>query len=141
MLFMFFVISIVVALCVMLHYEFLYHMTRMMPRIRIRHRLRIVLGVIGAMVAHALEIWIFGLAYYWLHHAGDWGRLVGNFDGSLLASGYFSFTTFSTLGYGDIEPLGALRYLAGVESLAGLLLITWSASFLYIEMTRYWKTD
>ena len=94
-------------------------------------------GVIGALFAHALEIWILGLAFYWLHHAGNWGRLEGNFDGSLLDSGYFSFTTFSTLGYGDIEPLGALRYLAGVESLAGLLLITWSASFLYIEMTRY----
>jgi len=141
MLFMFLVIAIVVAACVVVHYEFLYQLTRLMPRIHIRHRLRIVFGVIGALFAHALEIWIFGLAFYWLHHAGDWGRLEGNFDGSLLACGYFSFTTFSTLGYGDIEPLGALRYLAGVESLAGLLLITWSASFLYIEMTRYWDIE
>ena len=141
MLFMFFVIAIVVAACVVVHYEFLYQLTRLMPHIHIRHRFRIVLGVIGALFAHALEIWVFGLAFYWLHHDGDWGRLEGRFDGSLLDSGYYSFTTFTTLGYGDIEPLGALRYLAGVESLAGLLLITWSASFLYIEMTRYWDID
>ena len=31
-----------------------------------------------------------------------------------------------------------LRYLTGLESLTGLVLITWSASFLYLEMTRYW---
>jgi len=135
------VICVVVAACVMVHYEFLYQLTRLMPKLNIRHRLRIVLGVIGALIAHSVEIWIFALAYYWLHHADTWGRLEGNFDGSLLASGYYSFTTFTTLGYGDIEPFGGLRYLSGIESLAGLLLITWSASFLYIEMTRYWDLE
>jgi len=38
----------------------------------------------------------------------------------------------------DIEPLGNLRYLIGVESLTGLVLITWTASFLYYEMQRHW---
>ena len=135
------IICIVVALCVMVHYEFLYQMTRLMPKIKIRHRFRIVLGVIGALVAHSNEVWVFAGAYYWMHHADDLGRLVGNFDGSFIASVYYSFTTFSTLGFGDIEPLGALRYLTGIESLAGLLLITWSASFLYIEMARYWDIE
>ena len=135
------IICIVVALCVMVHYEFLYQMTRMMPKIEIRHRFRIVLGVIGALVAHSIEVMVFAGAYYWMHHADDLGRLVGNFDGSLMASVYYSFTTFSTLGFGDIEPLGALRYLTGIESLAGLVLITWSASFLYLEMVRYWDIE
>ncbi|MDH3759626.1 MAG: potassium channel family protein [Gammaproteobacteria bacterium] len=135
------VICTIVAACVMVHYEFLYQMTRLIPRLNVRHRLRIVLGVIGALIAHSVEIWIFALGYYWLHHAGHWGQLRGNYDGSLLASGYYSFTTFTTLGYGDIEPFGGLRYLSGIESLVGLLLITWSASFLYIEMTRYWDPE
>jgi len=135
------VICLVVAACVMVHYEFLYQLTRLMPRLNIRHRLRIVVGVIGALCAHSIEIWIFAFGYHWLHHADQWGRLGGNFDGSLMASGYYSFTTFTTLGYGDIEPFGALRYLSGIESLVGLLLITWSASFLYIEMTRYWDLE
>jgi hypothetical protein len=31
--------------------------------------------------------------------------------------------------------------MAGMESVTGLLLITWSASFTYLEMVRYWRTD
>ena len=38
-------------------------------------------------------------------------------------------------------PLGAIRFLAGTESLTGFLLITWSASFTCLEMQRFWKTD
>ena len=48
--------------------------------------------------------------------------------------------TSTTLGYGDIEPFGILRFLTGIEALAGLVLITWSASFLFVEMQRYWPT-
>jgi hypothetical protein len=134
----FLVICAVVALCVAIHYEFLYRLTQMMPVLKIRHRLRIVVGVVVALIAHLVEIWIFAVTYYFLHHAENWGYLEGNFDGSLAASGYYSFTTYTTLGFGDIAPFGDLRFLTGVESLVGLVFITWTASFLYIEMTRYW---
>jgi hypothetical protein len=130
--------SVVVALAVLVHYEFLYRMTRLMPVLRIRHRFRIVLGVFGALLAHVVEVFIFAIAYYWMHHSERWGQLVGNFDGSLMDCLYFSFTVFTTLGFGDIEPRGDLRILTGIEPLAGLILITWSASFLYLEMQRYW---
>jgi len=76
-----------------------------------------------------------------MHHADNWGYFVGNFEGSLLDCAYFSFTSYTTLGFGDIVPIGDLRYLTGLESLTGLVLITWSASFLYLEMTRYWDQD
>lgn len=141
MITVFLVNSIVVALTVMIHYEFLYRFTILMPRLKIRHRLRIVIGVFGALVAHALEVWIFATSYFLMHHSEDWGYLQGNFDGSLMDCAYFSFTTYTTLGTGDIEPIGDLRYLTGLESLTGLVLITWTASFLYLEMTRYWDGD
>ena len=51
---------------------------------------------------------------------------------------YFSFTTFTTLGFGDIHPLGPIRFLTGIEALTGLVLITWTASFLFLEMQRHW---
>ena len=42
----------------------------------------------------------------------------------------------------DLKISGdALRYLTGLESLTGLVLITWSASFLYLEIIRYWDRD
>lgn len=128
----------VVGLAVMVHYEFLYRITLAMPKLEVRHRFRIVLGVFIALTAHAAEVWIFAIAYYLMHHAEGWGHLVGNFDGSLLDCVYFSFTMFTTLGTGDIAPMGDLRFLTGLESLTGLVLITWTASFLYLEMTRYW---
>ena len=64
--------SLVVALAVGLHYEFLYQLTKSLPRLRIRHRFRIVVGVFAALIAHALEVWIFAVAYYAMHHSEAW---------------------------------------------------------------------
>ncbi len=141
MLYVWIMNAIVIALTVMIHYEFLYNFTLLMPKLRIRHRFRIVLGVFGALTVHAAEVWIFGLAFYFMHHAAGWGHLEGMFEGTLYDCVYFSFTTYTTLGFGDIQPIGALRYLTGLESLTGLLLITWTASFLYLEMTRFWDQE
>jgi hypothetical protein len=60
-----------------------------------------------------------------------------------LKSGFLPlpFTTCITLGFGAIAPIGDLRYLTGIESLTVLVLITWTASFLYIEMQRYWESS
>lgn len=128
----------IIGLAVMIHYEFLHRITLLMPKMKIRHRFRIVLGVVFALSAHAAEIWIFGVAYFLMNRAEGWGSLTGQFDGSLLDCVYYSFTCYTTLGTGDIVPLGDLRFLAGLESLTGLVLVTWTASFLYLEMTRYW---
>jgi hypothetical protein len=132
---------LVIGLAVTIHYEFLYRITILMPRLQIRHRFRIVLGVFLALTAHAAEVWIFAISYYYMNRSDAWGSLAGNFDGSLLDCVYFSFTSYTTLGTGDIEPLGDLRFLTGLESLTGLVLITWTASFLYLEMTRYWDEN
>ncbi|MDE0950100.1 MAG: potassium channel family protein [Halioglobus sp.] len=137
-----FIVNIlVIALAVIIHYEFLYRITVLMPRLKIRHRFRIVLGVFLALTAHAAEVWVFAISFYLMNKSQNWGTLEGNFDGSLWDCAYFSFTTFTTLGFGDIQPMGDLRFLTGLESLTGLVLITWTASFLYLEMTRYWNEN
>jgi len=128
----------VVSIAVIIHYECLLRLTLLLARLKIRHRLRILLGVGGALLAHAVEVWVFAIAYYFMHHARTWGSLTGNFDGSLMDSVYFSFTTFTTLGFGDIQPTGDLRFLTGIDSLTGLVLITWTASFLFVEMQKFW---
>lgn len=128
----------IIALVVLIHYEFLYRVSRAIPQMKIKHRFRIVFGVISALIAHSIEIWIFSIAYYVLPNALGWGRLEGNFDGSFMDCVYFSYTTYTTLGFGDIEPHGLIRHLVGLEALTGLLMITWTASFLYYEMQRYW---
>lgn len=138
MLKVFLVNSIIIALAVLIHYEFLFRMSTIIPKMRIKHRFRIVVGVLGALVAHSVEVFLFSLVYYFLPQLKEWGYLSGEFDGSLFDSVYFSYTTFTTLGFGDIQAHGLIRSLVGLESLTGLLLITWTASFLYYEMQRYW---
>ena len=137
MLLAFLINSLLIRIAVTIHYEVLRLLSVTIPKLQIKHRLRVIVGVFGTICAHVIEIWMFGLAFYLLTQYGDFGSLGGNFDGSLIDSVYFSFTNYTTVGYGDIEPFGPLRFLAGVESLTGLSLITWSASFMFIEMSKF----
>ncbi len=54
---------------------------------------------------------------------------------------YFSITNYTTDGHGDIKPFGHFRFTAGIEAITGLLLITWSASFMFVEMTKFWEEE
>jgi hypothetical protein len=135
----YFINSVLIASAVLIHYEMLRWMSLLIPRLDIRPRLRVLLGVFGALIAHVAQIWLFGIAYYWMGTDEKLGMLTGNTNGSLMVNVYFSFTTYTSLGFGDIEPIGDLRFLAGLEALTGLVLIAWTASFMYLEMSRYWK--
>ncbi len=130
---------LVVITVVVIHYEFLFHLTAVLPKIRVMHRFRIVIGVLVALVAHMIEVWVFAFAYYFMHNSEGWGHLEGSFNGSLMDYSYYSFTSYTTLGFGDITPIGDIRYLTAIESLTGLVLITWTASFLFLEMQRHWQ--
>jgi len=131
--------SITVAIAFLLHYELLYRLSNLIPKLPVPPRLRILVALFGALFAHVLEIWIFAFVYYFMITHPGYGELVGNFAGSLLDCSYYSFTTYTSLGFGDIEPHGHIRFLSGLEALTGLMLITWTASFLFIEMQRFWK--
>lgn len=133
------IITGLVATTVVIHYEALRLLWVVIPRLQIKHRARVIIGVFGTICAHIIEVWIFGLAFYLMILYGDFGSLQGQFDGSLTDAVYFSFTNYTTVGYGDIEPSGQLRFLAGMEAITGLSLITWSASFMFMEMMKFWE--
>ncbi|MEX0962673.1 MAG: potassium channel family protein [Pseudohongiellaceae bacterium] len=133
------IISTLVPITVVIHYEMLRLLWMYIPKLHMKHRVRVIIGVFGTICAHIFEVWIFGIAFYLMFTYGDFGTLEGNFNGSLTDSVYFSFTNYTTLGYGDIEPSGQLRFLAGMEALTGLSLITWSASFMFMEMMKFWE--
>jgi hypothetical protein len=117
----------------LVHYEFLARLSTIV----IKHRLSLVYIVIILLISHILQVLIFAYSFYILYML-DFGHLT-NSSQTLADFIYFSFTTFSTLGYGDLNPMGNLRFLAGLEALLGFVLITWSASFLYFEMQKYWN--
>ena len=129
----------IVAVAVLIHYEALYHLSNIIPRMHIRRRFRVVFGVCGAMIAHVAEIWLFAFGFYFLLKSGEFGTLNGEYSNTFLDCVYFSFVSYTSLGLGDIYPTGYLRFLTGLEVLTGLVLITWTASFMFIEMQKFWK--
>jgi hypothetical protein len=141
MLLAFFINVAIVAFAVLIHYEGLERLSRVMPHLKMRYRFRIVIGLLGAILAHVVEIWIFAACYYLKSFAPELFGHLGSVEPDLFDCAYFSFITYTTLGYGDVVPTGSLRFLAGLEALTGLVLITWTASFMYFEMSRYWTNE
>jgi hypothetical protein len=97
--------------------------------------------IVAVLFLHVLEVWIFGLAYYGLLGLDGYGELIGADSPNLIDCVYYSATVFSTLGFGDIYPVGALRVVTGTEAIAGLTLIGWSASYTFVEMLKTWNPD
>jgi hypothetical protein len=140
---------IIVIACVGVHYEGLSALSRW-ARIDITPpRLKIATLIVGQLFLHVVEIWIFAVGYFLLVQKLKFGSLIQlpySNDFSTEVAGfldhvYFSAVVYSTLGFGDIIPDGPVRFLTGMEAVAGLVLITWSASFTFIEMQRYWGRD
>ena len=90
------------------------------------------------MLAHAVQIWIFGLTYWLLLRNPALGAINGSVN-TLFDYVYFSAMVFTTVGFGDLVPSGHIRLVAGMEGLTGLVFITWSASFAFLEMQRFWR--
>lgn len=133
-----FTMSLIV-LAVLFHYEVLVVLSAWLDRIPGLRRMRMVLVVLGAMAAHLTEIWLFAMGYIGLSALEGRELLRGDLKLGMLDVVYFSGVTFTTVGYGDVAPVGPARFLAAMEALTGLVLITWSASFTYFEMGRFWR--
>ncbi len=98
-----------------------------------------VLSIVSLLfVTHLLQIGLF-VGGFWIAEAL---LQIGGFEGAAMARPldylYFSAVIYTSLGIGNIVPTGHLRFLVGVEALNGLLLIAWSASFLFATMNRLW---
>jgi hypothetical protein len=125
--------------CVLLHYEALSLLNRVLPRLHIRRRPHMLVLVFSILALHSLEIFLFALGYMWMPDHPAYGGLHGSGPLGLVDYGYFSAVVFTTLGLGDIVPVGPVRIMTGAQSLVGFVLITWSASFTFIEMQTFWK--
>ena len=92
-------------------------------------------------VAIVLGVLVFGRACCGLIAGDGYGAVVGSLFPGLAECTYFSFANYSSLGYGDLVPAGPLRFMAGMEALTGLVLIGWTASFMYLQMRRIWERE
>lgn len=132
--------ALLVAACFYLHFKALRRGASFITHLKanVRQTMMMIMAVI--FIAHIAEIILFAIAYRLMIPLGL-GELVGSHTSTASDFFYFSIATYTTLGIGDIAPQGAIRLVAGVEALAGLVLITWSASFTYLTMERIWQDN
>ena len=127
-----------VVLCVYVHLTTLRLLNdRVLPRFQRHSRTAVGMMVLVALVAHLLEIWIFALTILVVGSLSD-----TQFAEELQLDGfdafYYSAVSYTSMG---AEPLheASLRILTAIEALTGLILITWTASFIFIVMQRTWE--
>ncbi|MBY0484874.1 MAG: potassium channel family protein [Nitrosomonas sp.] len=128
---------VIVTACVVLHYEALRFLSRTVG-IHMHKRIGVLVVMLGLLVAHVLEILIFALGYLVMQYGLGLGHITGMTEDNLFDFIYFSSVVYTTVGFGDLLPVGAIRILTAAEGLAGLAMITWSASFTFLAMQRLW---
>lgn len=80
---------------------------------------------------HALEIVIWAAAYLALMPIEE----LASFEEAV----YFSFVTFTTLGYGDITLSEGWRLLSGIEALNGIILVGWTTAMIFSVVQNIWR--
>ena len=122
-----------------IHYEALRAIAGVIPRLRVPPRARILIVIGGVFIAHFVEIGLYAFAFAVMQNRFGLGAISGMLEGNPLDFFYLSISSYTTLGVGDVFPTGPLRLVTAVESLNGLVLIGWSASFTYLAMERFWQ--
>ncbi len=131
---------LLIALTTLIHYEVLRVLHVGLPKLQIPTRTKLLVAILVAFVAHAVEIGLYAVTLFALIRYMGVGSLGGHTEADLLHCLYFSAENYTSLGLGDIAPAGPVRLLAGAEALNGLLLIAWSASFVYLSMEKFWTS-
>jgi hypothetical protein len=80
---------------------------------------------------HAVEIVIWARAYLALVPTNE----LASFEEAV----YFSFVTFTTLGYGDITLSEGFRLLSGIEALNGIILVGWTTAMIFSVVQHIWQ--
>jgi hypothetical protein len=131
-----------VILCTLVHYEAL-NLIERLSRLMRRHRWIVLVTMLGLLSAHIFEIWLFGMAYFVAQHWLELGTITLSTShtttGDWFDYIYYSAMVYTTVGFGDMVPGAGLRMLTSAEALSGFLLITWSASFTFLQMQRLWR--
>jgi hypothetical protein len=82
--------------------------------------------VLGLFFLHTIEIWLWAAVFVTV-------GAVSGFENAL----YYSISTFSTVGDGDIMPAHEWRIFASLEGIDGFILIGWSIAYLISASTRH----
>lgn len=86
----------------------------------------VVMLVVNVLfVVSLLECGLWAAAYLWVGALGSWAEAY-----------YFSATTFTTTGYGDVTLSPAWRPMGNFEAVIGILMFGWSTALLVTVVTH-----
>jgi hypothetical protein len=122
------VATVMVAITFSIHFAGLVGLTALLRHrgSRLKGRLSTIGQGVGILVVvfslfalHSLQIWLYAFAYLFVGELHQIETAV-----------YFSTSTFTTVGFGDVILSHNWRMLGVAESMNGFLLISWSTAFL-----------
>jgi Ion channel len=121
--------SALIALTVLIHGIILEIIIRALRAIGMEYLTRwraltLSISVLCVFSAHVVEIWIWAVFFLFIEDIP-----------TLETALYFSTSTFTTVGYGDLTLSENWRLLGSLESANGMILFGWSTAFIF-EIVR-----
>ncbi|UZK70432.1 potassium channel family protein [Sphingomonas sp. S1-29] len=102
-----------------------HHAGRPVAYVLLHDSVGILAAAFGLFALHAIEIW----AYAALYAAAG---ALGSFEEAL----YFSTSTYTTIGYGDVVLPPGWRVFGAIEGANGIILLGWSTAFFFAVVSR-----
>ena len=90
------------------------------------------LVVLAVFMAHVIEIWVWAIFFYLNASISE--------IPTLEAALYFSTSSFTTVGFGDLVLSEEWRLLSSFEATNGMILFGWSTAFIF-ELIRHIYTQ
>lgn len=90
----------------------------------------LILTVLGVFAAHIVQIWLWAFFYLWVD-------ALPNLEEAL----YFSTSTFTTVGFGDLVLDENWRLLSSFQSANGFILFGWSTAFIFEITSKLYRED
>ena len=90
----------------------------------------LVVTVLGVFCAHIVQIWLWALFYLGIN-------ALPNFEEAL----YFSTSTFTTVGFGDVVLDKDWRLISSFQSANGFILFGWSTAFIFEIVSKLYRDE
>jgi uncharacterized membrane protein len=91
-----------------------------------------IFTVLGVFLTHVVQIWLWGVLFLYL--APD---ILPDLESAL----YFSTSSFTTVGFGDIYLDKEWRLLSSFESANGFILFGWSTAFIFEIISKLYRKE